>query len=207
MTISANQIRKMTAALREVDLDKIERRLIAAAKRDGVVAAHDGYPTSTLGDGTRSAATWDTTDEHGEPDPVETTSTERAAVARAEGKQTDDPLHHNLVAAMKLATTALAAVRGIEVRLDRIDRDSADPDTVRPERSPAEPQQCCEPTCEETAVRGGRCRPCYQWRWNWSKAHDGEPAPPVPVELIDRRRQDRLYVSGPAVDEFEGTAA
>jgi hypothetical protein len=52
---------------------------------------------------------------------------------------------------------------------------------------------CCEPACEDPAASGrsGRCEACYRYRHRWSQEHNGEPAPPVPRDIIQARVEAR----------------
>jgi hypothetical protein len=52
---------------------------------------------------------------------------------------------------------------------------------------------CAEDACREPVPtpRRGRCPACYVWARRWSSKHDGQPAPPVPREVIEARHEKR----------------
>lgn len=62
--------------------------------------------------------------------------------------------------------------------------------TLRRERTIA---LCVEPACQEPVAtpRRGRCEACYAWTRRWSKKNDGQPAPPVPLDVIEKRHERR----------------
>lgn len=52
---------------------------------------------------------------------------------------------------------------------------------------------CVESACQEAVAtpRRGRCEACYAWTRRWSQKHDGQPAPPVPRDVIEKRHERR----------------
>jgi hypothetical protein len=53
---------------------------------------------------------------------------------------------------------------------------------------------CAERNCREDILdvpRKGRCPACYIWVRRWSNKNNGEPAPPVPKHIIERRTERR----------------
>lgn len=54
---------------------------------------------------------------------------------------------------------------------------------------------CAERNCRDDILgpaRKGRCEACYSWTRRWSAKHNGEPAPPVPKHIIERRAERRV---------------
>lgn len=59
---------------------------------------------------------------------------------------------------------------------------------------------CAERNCRDDILgpaRKGRCEACYSWTRRWSANNNGEPPPPVPKHIIERRAERRIYSTKP----------
>lgn len=112
---------------------------VAAIGATGGGERHDGYPTTTPGNGSVGAGkgggrTMEIADEHGLPDRVPTTATEAAAFARLEGAPSQDPIRHlsrQLRHHLERIANAYAA---IEADLRRFDNLRSTADLTEPEQ-------------------------------------------------------------------------
>lgn len=84
---------------------------------------HDGYPTTTPGNGATGGGRGrhiTVPDEHGQPDEVSVTSVEQAALCRLEARQ-PDPVHQLARSTVQALTRAADALNAVEANLRRFD--------------------------------------------------------------------------------------
>ena len=133
-----------------------------ATRRANIPSVPDGYPSSTLGDG-------------GSRGSDATSSTERAAIERG----VIDQVQHGVTdACRKLGD----AVHSIVWGLSGISNTHDLGESARGRQSVL--VDCCEPHCEDQAIKSGRCDACRMWRHR----HDGAMVPRSVIQARELRR-------------------
>jgi len=140
-------------------------------RRASITSTPDAYPSSTLGDG-------------GSRGSDATSSTERAAMARAMPDQVTDGANA-VIAKIREAVELLAWARhGASSTLALGEMDRGRQSVL---------VDCCEINCEDVATKAGRCQPCHLWHHKHLAKGDDRP---VPRDVIQQRILRRDSTAG-----------
>lgn len=104
-------------------LDEIERKVLAAVRRDNTASPdRDGHRRNSIGGGRGTGPAIVVEDENGQPDTIPVTTVEAAALARLEHGATEDDPHHALTdTAVSHLAAAAHAIDKLTETLDAID--------------------------------------------------------------------------------------
>lgn len=177
------RLREWGEKLAATDWRALTDAVIAYAHRDDQVDTPDGFPRSTLGDGSRGRGG---------------SSTEAGAIALLDERA--DEFHDHVQNLVVYFMDAAQARNNAISRRRKLDTMSM---LQRPPGHTASP--CAEPHCDDLADGGrdGRCEACYRWRVRWAdkRGRSKTEAPIVPRSVIDERRRARenrkVHVNGP----------
>jgi hypothetical protein len=193
------QVREMFAALRELNVDKLTKRLRAAIDRDrkGGDTIPDGYPTGSGGAGGGAPRVKVDEDAHGPDELIDMTSVELAVLARERTPRDD---HHRLV--LEACNELRAMVTAFDRMLGRLAAIDGVVDGAVPDAE-------LDPGCKSCArVKDGAGRPYFssaarelggrdglcKWCYGWTRDRENNPAGKwPPAALLERRfRQGRI---------------
>ena len=119
--------RQIAELIRDIDRHNLTAMRTAVTRLANIDATgrndHDGYPTTTPGNGATGGGRGrhiTVHDERGEPDEVSVTSVEQAALARLETREAD-PVHQLTRSTLQALTRAADALNAVEANLRRFE--------------------------------------------------------------------------------------